>query len=64
MSVIVIVIPFFLNKFGKIKSLFIFVTQNQLFFIIYYKRDNSYSVFAVFSQMFTSIRNRVTMATA
>ena len=44
-----IVIPLSLKELSwnlvqqvKIKSLFIFVAPKQLFFIIYYKRDNSY----------------------
>ena len=50
-----IVIPMFLKEISttlvqevKIGSLFTFVAQKQLSFIIYYKSDNLYSVFAQF----------------
>ena len=52
-------------KFGKevkIRRLFIFVAQKQLFFIFYYKQDNFYSVPSHFLAK-PRARNWVTMAT-
>ena len=66
----VIVISLFLNELSsnleqevKIGSLFTFIAQKLLFFIIYYKRDYFYLVFGHFFSQ-TRVRNRVTMATA